>query len=133
MKIILTIILLQSIVSIPAFTQIQAEIDSLLSVADTLNDDGEMVKIFRRLHELIMFSDPESARDYAIKALELSKRLEDSRGIAIGYMQIGNFFANRNENDSAFHYYHMALERFKETNSIFINLFHINALALCRK
>jgi hypothetical protein len=74
--------------------QNKAEIDSLLLVIDTLTNELDKAKNFRRLHELTMFTNPELARDYAQKALDISITNEDARGIASGYMQIGNYFTD---------------------------------------
>jgi tetratricopeptide (TPR) repeat protein len=109
--------------------QNKAEIDSLLLVIDTLTNELDKAKNFRRLHELTMFTNPELARDYAQKALDISITNEDARGIASGYMQIGNYFINRTENDSASYYLHLALDKFIEANSIRGQIFVIHSLA----
>lgn len=114
---------------IAAYTQNQAEIDSLLLVNDTLTNDLAKARNYGRLHELIMFTDPDLARSYAVKALEITTRENDVKGIATGHMQIGNYFVNRNEYDSATYYYHIALDKFKQANSIRGQIFVIHSLA----
>jgi len=112
-----------------ASAQKREEIDSLLLVNDTLTDELIRAKNYHRLHELIMFTDPDLARDYAQKGLEISIKEHDTRGIGVGYLQFGNYFVNRNENDSATYYYHIALEKFKEAQSIRGQIFAIHSLA----
>jgi len=95
-----------------------AEIDSLESVLDTISEKYDRAFIARRLHELIMFSDPDKARDYAEMGLIISQEIEYHKGIAIGYMQIGNYFINRNELDSAAFYNLKSLSIYKAVGSI---------------
>jgi len=128
MKILLTTFLLL-LPYIFTNAQNQPEIDSLLLVNDTITDDLKKAKNFRRLHELIMFTNPDLARKYAEQALDISMNKNDIRGIASGYMQIGNYFINRNENDSASYYLHLALDKFIEANSIRGQIFVIHSLA----
>lgn len=112
-----------------ALAQNQAEIDSLLEVTKNMPDNLEKAKNLGRLHELTMFTDPDLARAYAMEAFDISKKMQDERGIAIGYLQIGNYFNNRNEDDSASHYYQQALARFKEISSVRGQIFVNHSLA----
>ena len=111
---------------IVADAQYQAQIDSLILVSDTLSDDLDKAKNYRRLHELIMFTDPDLAREYAMKALNIATEKKDIRGIAAGYLQIGNYFVNRNENDSSTYYYHIALEKFKRYTIILLMILFLS-------
>ncbi len=129
MKKITAIIAIIGIFALQAYSQKKAEIDSLITVSDTISIDSLKAKIFGRLHELIMFSDPELAREYAIKGLNISRSINYQRGIAVGYMQIGNYFFNRAENDSASYYYQKALRKFEEINSVRGQIFAIHTLA----
>lgn len=101
-------------------------VDSLRYKLNTnTTQDSVRVKILTQLHEKLMFSKPEEARAYALEELEISKRIGYKTGIATGYMHIGDYYGNRNENDSALHYYNKAKHYFKTINStrglIFIN------------
>ena len=89
-------LLLSFFICFSSVSQNTQEIDSLKAVLDTLQDDMNKAAIVRRLHELTMFSDPDLARSYAVQGMRLSEKIGDKRGIAIGYMQIGNYFINRN-------------------------------------
>ncbi|MFD1613909.1 tetratricopeptide repeat protein [Gelatiniphilus marinus] len=101
-------------------------IDSLkLELESRKEDDSIKVMILTRLHEKLMFSKPEEAKAYAEKELEISKKINYRRGIAVGNMHLGDYYGNRSENDSALYYYTIAKEHFKAINStrglIFIN------------
>lgn len=47
-------------------------------------DDSLKIRILTRLHEKLMFSNPEEARGYALQELEISKRINYEYGIALG-------------------------------------------------
>ncbi len=101
-------------------------IDSLkLELKNRTADDSIKVKILTKLHEKLMFSKPEEAKTYALKELEISKKIGFKKGIATGNMHIGDYYGNRNENDSALYYFNKAKAYFKDINStrglIFIN------------
>ena len=72
-----------------------------------------------------MFSKPEEALFYAYQELEISQNIGFKKGIATGYMHVGNYYGNRNESDSALYYFNKAKDYFKVINNtrgvIFIN------------
>lgn len=108
------------------FSQNTKLIDSLKTeLAKRKEDDSVKVMILTRLHEKLMFSKPEEAKVYAEQGLKLSKKINYTKGIAVGYMHRADFFANRSENDSALFYYHKAKTFFKDANImrglIFVN------------
>ena len=101
-------------------------IDSLkLELESRKEDDSLKVMILTRLHEKLMFSKPEEAKAYAEKELEISKKINYTKGIAVGNMHLGDYYGNRSENDSALHYYTIAKQYFSKINSmrglIFVN------------
>jgi tetratricopeptide (TPR) repeat protein len=129
MKKKLTTILVLFILTWNADAQKQKERDSLQIILDTITDPLTKTKILGRLHELTMFSNPELARSYAEEGLLLSEQIDYLRGVAVGYMQIANYFTNRNENDSAIHYYQIAQSKFEVANSIRGLIFVTHSLA----
>ncbi|TCK69265.1 anaphase-promoting complex subunit 5 [Winogradskyella wandonensis] len=101
-------------------------IDSLkLELKNRKEDDSIKVLILTKLHEKLMFSKPEEAKQYALQTLAISKKNNYKRGLGIGNMHLGNYHSNRGENDSALYYFTEAKSIFKETKStrgiIFIN------------
>ena len=109
--------------------QKQKEADSLRIVLDTITDPLSKARILGRLHELTMFSNPELARSYAEEGLLVSEQIDYLRGIGVGYMQIANYFTNRNENDSAIYFYKIAQSKFEEANSVRGMIFVTHSLA----
>ncbi|MBP0905354.1 tetratricopeptide repeat protein [Mariniflexile gromovii] len=94
-------------------------IDSLkLELKNRKTDDSIKVTILGKLHEKLMFSKPEEAKQYALKELNISKKINYRKGLGAGHMHIGNYYANKSENDSALYYYDIAKQYFKEINSI---------------
>lgn len=112
-------LLLLLLFSIPINAQNTKLIDSLkLELKNRKENDSIKVQILTKLHEKLMFSKPEDARAYALKGLEISKKIDYKKGIASGFMHIGNYYGNRNENDSALHYFNRAKKQFNAINSI---------------
>lgn len=108
------------------FSQQSKLIDSLkLALKNHPQDDSIKVSILTRLHEKLMFSQPEEAKQYALQELEVSKAIGYKRGLGLGHMHLGNYHVNRGENDSALYYYNIGKSFFKQVKStrgiIFIN------------
>jgi ABC-type lipoprotein release transport system permease subunit len=88
-----------------AFSQQSKLIDSLkLELKNRNQNDSVKVMILTRLHEKLMFSQPEEAKQYALQEIEISKNINYKRGLGIGNMHLGNYHFNRGENDSALYY-----------------------------
>ncbi|MCK0157564.1 tetratricopeptide repeat protein [Cellulophaga sp. F20128] len=101
-------------------------IDSLKSeLQNRTQVDSITVALLSTLSEALMFSQPKEARSYALKEIETAKKIGFRKGIASGNMHLGNYYGNRNENDSALYYFNIAKKHFKEIKStrglIFIN------------
>ena len=107
----------------------EKELDSLINHAEQLPESIKKAKVLSRIHERMMFSDPDMARNYAQQAFQLSKKLDYKKGVGNGYLQFGNYFSNRTENDSATYYYNLYLEKFKEIESIRGQIFANHSLA----
>ena len=108
------------------YSQNTALIDSLKQeLNQRKEDDSIKVSILTRLHEKLMFSKPEEAKQYALKELEISKKINYTKGIAVGYLHIADYFGMRSETDSALYYYNKAKAKFTELNStrgiVFVN------------
>jgi tetratricopeptide (TPR) repeat protein len=94
-------------------------VDSLkLELKNRKTDDSIKIKILTRLHEKLMFSEPEEAKTYALQELKISKEIGYKKGVGSGYMHIGNYYGNRSETDSALYYFNKAKAQFKDINSI---------------
>ena len=126
MKKLPLLIVVLVLISEIALSQNTKLIDSLKTeLASRKQDDSVKVMILTRLHEKLMFSKPEEAKQYAEQGLKISQKVNYIRGIAVGFMHRADYFANRSENDSALYYYTKAKTFFKEANItrglIFVN------------
>lgn len=81
-------------------------------------DDSLKIRILTRLHEKLMFSNPEEARGYALQELEISKRINYEYGIGLGHLHLGDYHFNKSSIDSAKYHYHIAKSYFKKTKKI---------------
>jgi tetratricopeptide (TPR) repeat protein len=102
------------------------EIDSLQQVLNSHKaEDSIRVDILTDLNEKLMFSNPELAKKYAEEELKISQKINYQIGIGKGNLHLGNYFVNRNNNDSALHYYNKAKNIFVLQNNtrgiIFVN------------
>ncbi len=126
MKTLIPLMVIIFLVSHSVNSQNTKLIDSLKNeLKQRKEDDSLKVKILTRLHEKLMFSKPEEAKKYAERELQISKKIDYTKGIALGYMHIADYYVNRTENDSALHYYALAKDYFIKAKSnrgiIFIN------------
>ncbi len=126
MKFNILLLLVAVTITSLSFGQNTKIIDSLkLELESRKEDDSIKVMILTRLHEKLMFSKPDEAYNYAKKELEISKKINYTRGIAVGNLHIADYFGMKNQNDSALYYYNKAKTFFKEAKSnrglIFVN------------
>ncbi|WP_276391529.1 tetratricopeptide repeat protein [Eudoraea chungangensis] len=98
------------------FTLVQAQenqkLDSLLKLYEQLPDDTLKVNVLGKLYFEMRYSDMASSVVYAQKQLGLAKNLNYDNGIANGYSNIGNYYLNIGQGDSAKFYHNKALEMF---------------------
>jgi tetratricopeptide (TPR) repeat protein len=121
-----TFIILAALLFQFGFSQQTKLIDSLkLELKNRSENDSVKVAILTLLHEKLMFSQPEEAKQYALQELDISKKINYIKGLGVGNMHLGNYHSNRGENDSALYYYNIGKQYFKAINStrgiIFIN------------
>ncbi|MBO6881725.1 MAG: hypothetical protein JJ870_14305, partial [Winogradskyella sp.] len=99
-------VLIFALITQLGFSQHKELIDSLkLELKKRTIDDSIKVSILTRLHEKLMFSKPEEAKQYALEELRISKKINYKRGLGVGNLHLGNYHSNRSENDSALYYY----------------------------
>lgn len=111
-------VLIFTLITQLGFSQHKELIDSLkLELKKRTIDDSIKVSILTRLHEKLMFSKPEEAKQYALEELRISKKINYKRGLGVGNLHLGNYHSNRSENDSALYYYNKGKAYFKEIKS----------------
>ncbi|TBN04846.1 tetratricopeptide repeat protein [Hyunsoonleella flava] len=106
--------------------QNKALIDSLKYELEHIKTgDSIKVNILINLNKNLKYSKPDEAKAYALKGIEISNRINHKFGIAACNMQIGDYYLNKSENDSALHYYAIAKRNFQDISYtrglIFIN------------
>jgi len=96
--------------TLPAFAQ---KPDSLLAVLDTAKNDKK-VKTLNELFRFYIASDPMLALGYTREALSLATEIDDKRGIAASYNNLGVAYRAQGAYDRALNYYLEALKLFEE-------------------
>ncbi len=101
------------LIAIPSF----AQIDSLLAVLDTARADRK-VKTLNELFRANMQSDPVKALSYTREALGLALEINDRKGIAASYNNLGVAYRNQGAFEKALEYYIKALGIYEELENI---------------
>jgi tetratricopeptide (TPR) repeat protein len=84
--------------------QASAKLDSLEAVLDTIQGERK-VKALNELFRAKLHSDPVTAITYAREALSLSTEIDDQKGMAAAYNNLGVAYRNQGALDKALEYY----------------------------
>jgi tetratricopeptide (TPR) repeat protein len=87
--------------------------DSLLAALDTAQGDRK-VKTLNELFRANLRTDPVKALEYAHKALDLAKEIDDKKGMAAAYNNHGVAYVNQGALDKALEYYLSSLKLYDE-------------------
>lgn len=87
-------------------------IDSLQSVLDTTKNDRK-VKTLNELFRANLHSDPVKALSYTREALHLATEINDQRGMAASYNNLGIVYRNQGAFDKALEYYIISLKTYE--------------------
>lgn len=93
------------------------KIDSLNAVLDTAKNDRK-VKTLNELFRANLSSDPVKALGYAREALNLATEIDDKRGMAASYNNLGIIYRNQGGLDKALEYYLTSLRIYEGLNNI---------------
>ena len=85
------------------------KIDSLQAVLDTTKNDRK-VKTLNELFRANLESDPVKALSYTREALSLATEINDRRGMAASYNNLGIVYRNQGALDKALEYYIISLK-----------------------
>jgi tetratricopeptide (TPR) repeat protein len=90
--------------------------DSLQAVLDTAKDDRK-VKTLNELFRANLNSDPVKALGYTREALNLATEIDDKRGMAASYNNLGIIYRNQGGLDKALDYYLTSLRIYESLNN----------------
>jgi tetratricopeptide (TPR) repeat protein len=90
--------------------------DSLLAVLDTAQADRK-VKTLNELFRAYLQSDPVKALGYTREALNLSTEINDKKGMAASYNNLGVAYRNQGALDKSLEYYINSLKRYEELDN----------------
>jgi tetratricopeptide (TPR) repeat protein len=90
--------------------------DSLLAVLDTVQADRK-VKTLNELFRAYLQSNPVKALGYTREALNLATEINDKKGIAASYNNLGVAYRNQGALDKALEYYINSLKRYEELDN----------------
>lgn len=93
-----------------------AQTDSLLAALDTATGDRK-VKVLNELFRATLASDPIKATGYTREALTLATEINDQRGMAASYNNLGVVYKNQGALDKALEYYIRSLKIYETLNN----------------
>jgi len=99
-----------------AFAQNQ-KIDSLKKVLDKEKNDSKKTVLLNEIADLYKSEDPLYTKEFAEKALSLSKKTNQVREKGKAYINLGNYSIISGDYGKALEYFRLAKERFEENNS----------------
>ncbi|MBN8694167.1 MAG: histidine kinase [Bacteroidetes bacterium] len=79
----------------------QNNIDSLIKILPTLKEDTNKVNVLKQISVKTVFGDPAKGLIYGEKSLDLAKKINWKKGIALGYSCIGDAYENQGNNAKA--------------------------------
>ncbi len=95
------------ILTIPSTAQLTNDVSV---TRDTVNQGDEKVKTLNELFRANLNADPVKALSYAREALNLSTEIDDKKGMAASYNNLGIIYRNQGALDKAVQYYLTALK-----------------------
>lgn len=93
-----------------------AQTDSLLTALDTAKNERK-VKILNELFRANLASDPVKAFGYTREALTMATEINDQRGVAASYNNLGVAYKNQGALDKALEYYIRSLQIYDTLNN----------------
>jgi len=114
----------------PIFIFGESRVDSLKNELSNAGDDSTRVHLLILMWESTAYSDPNEARQYALKALEISKKSNYTRGVADAWQRIAAGYSIKTISDSARYYYDKALEAYTSLNDVRMEGVILNNIAM---
>lgn len=114
----------------PVYSQKDLNIDSLLTAYDNQASDTIKVKVGNAIVNYYMYREPDKVRRFVMDMLDLSSALEYDSGKCLGFYQMGVYFNDQDQLDSARHYYHLSLDIANEISNMKYKSQAFRALAI---
>ncbi|MEM7381018.1 MAG: tetratricopeptide repeat protein, partial [Bacteroidota bacterium] len=96
--------------TISSSAQEYKNIDSLLAVYHSRPDDTTKINISSLILQNLTYTNPEKAYKYAHEMVRISKKINYEHGVGLGYNNLGSYFLNKDELDSALYYHQATLD-----------------------
>lgn len=106
------------------------EHDSLLKIYHTIPNDTAKASLLGKLHLSVLYSDIELAKKYALEQLQLSTKLNYVKRVAFANYNIGGYYKNVGQKDSARYYFEKAKRIFLTSDYPRGEVIANNALAI---
>lgn len=95
----------------------QSKTDSLLLILKSATNDTVKIKTCFQLCNITIYSEPDKARQYALKALEAAETLDNKKHSIDAYRAIGNTYYYQSNYPKAMEYYRKSLEMSRQSNN----------------
>jgi serine phosphatase RsbU (regulator of sigma subunit) len=99
-----------------SFAQANKKVDSMKALLKTELPDTQRATIYDQLADRLRFIDPEEDKEYAMKGIQLSRKINYQSGLATGYNQYGIAMENAGRFEEAIAYYDSSLTVWKQLN-----------------
>ena len=96
--------------------QMNEKVDSLLAIYNSLPDNERKIRILSNLYDETEFTDPDLAKTYVDKELELAQKLNNIKEIGSAYYNLACYYDNKDHRDSSDYYIKKAKEKYIESN-----------------
>ena len=96
--------------------QTNKKVDSLTAIYNSLPDNERKIRILSNLYDETEFTDPDLAKTYVDKELELAQKLNNIKEIGSAYYNLACYYDNKDNRDSSDYYIKKAKEKYIESN-----------------
>ncbi len=106
------------------------QLDSLHRAYRSMPEDTSRVRLLGELYEAYLYNDVDRAAQYARERIALSRKLGYPEGLAAGFYDLGGYFKNTGQNDSAMARLADARELYEslDDNGMLIRVDHTRAI-----
>jgi serine phosphatase RsbU (regulator of sigma subunit)/tetratricopeptide (TPR) repeat protein len=98
--------------------QVNKKVDSLKALLKNEMPDTTRAKVYYQLANKLRFNNPTEQKDYALKAIALSRKINFPFGLGSGYNQYAIAMENEGKYDLAIAYYDSSMTIWKQTKHI---------------